>query len=103
MNKDEVFRWMCSRQDAGESIPVVINGGGFQLLDPDTTIPFDRDDDYEDEVEILEKGSEYGDFRDLLPSSEYEGMEFVRIRHRTKYGQENMDIEIGTWDLDLTQ
>lgn len=90
------------------SVPIVVNGGGFTWITPND-LQTDEDkyldalfgEDYDDEVEVLSGGEEYEDFADFLSDDVYKDMTFVRIHHNNSYNQENMDIQLGVWDLDF--
>ena len=112
--------------EEGCSIPMVVNGGGFSWFSPsddvDTILDgkkemkhFKEDgvewdeeiylslpmfDGYSEDVTILSKGEEFGDFKDCM-GEEYEDMTFIRIKHNTGYNEENQDIQIGVWDYNF--
>lgn len=105
---------------------MVVNGGGFSWFSPsddvDTILDgkkemkhFKEDgvewdeeiylslpmfDGYSEDVTILSKGEEFGDFKDCM-GEEYEDMTFIRIKHNTGYNEENQDIQIGVWDYNF--
>ena len=98
MKKQELLDWIKSEQKMGSYIPVVVNGGGFSYLSPDDELEL-SDDEYEDDIQVLKKGDEFSDFYHILSDDEYVAMTFVCIKHKTGYNQENMDIQVGTWDF----
>ena len=100
MKKQDIFNWIETEQAWGNSVPVVINGGGFSYISPDDEVSFVNDDDYADEIEVIRKGEEFADFKSCLSDEEYESMTFVRIKHNTGYNEENQDIQVGVWELD---
>lgn len=98
MKKQELLDWIKSEQEMGSYIPVVVNGGGFSYLSPDDELEL-SDDEYEDDIQVLKKGDEFSDFVGYLSDDEYVAMTFVCIKHKTGYNEENMDIQVGTWDF----
>lgn len=101
MKTSVLFAWMREQQKQGNSIPVVVNGGGFSWITPDDDVDslILPDEDYASKIEYIEKGEEYGDFKQVLDDIDYEGMNFVCIKHENGYNEENFDIQVGVWDL----
>lgn len=100
MTKKELTEWIENENNQGNAVPCVINGGGFGYITYDLTgwcSEFAHDDEYADEVEPIAKGEEYEDFRECLDADEYNAMQFVRVRHRNGYNEENFDYQFGIW------
>lgn len=103
--KQELEQWIIDANNVGYSVPCVINGGGFTLINDWqhsielTGVPLSEDDDYDDELEYLKPGEEFEDFRYFLSAEEYDGMVFVRVPHNTGYNQENFDLQFGIYEI----
>lgn len=99
MKKQELLDWIKSEQEMGNSIPVVVNGGGFSWLSHGDKLEL-PDDEYYDDIQVLKRGDEFADFAANLSKVEYDDMTFVCVKHKTGYNQENMDIQVGTYDFE---
>lgn len=103
--KQELEKWIIDANNAGYSVPCVLNGGGFTWVNDwadgieQTGNSLSKDDSYEENLEYLKPGEEYADFRKCMEDEELEGMRFVRVRHCTPYNEENFDYQFGIYDI----
>lgn len=99
--KKELIAWLRDNAAQINSVWVVINGGGASLVSPDEVeglIEQIEGEDYNEPV-VLEKGTEYEDFRQVMDADEYDGTDrFILVKHANSYGEENNDIQIQNWD-----
>lgn len=96
--KNELSNWLREVSEAGNSVYVVVNGGGISLVSPDETENLIAD--INGEIEMLNKGQEYEDFRDAMSEEEYDGTEsFILVHHCTGYNRENFDVQIQYYEL----
>lgn len=98
MEKQRIFNKIMCETNMGNSIPSVINGGGFSWVcnDAEDFIKGISGEDYADPM-LLEKGEEFADFKDFLSGEEYEEMTFYVFKHRNGYNQENNDVQVGIY------
>lgn len=103
--KADLEKWIIAANNAGYSVPCVINGGGFSWIKDweksveTTGLSLTDDPDYDDDLDYLEPGEEFADFKQCMEPEEYENMIFVRLNHDTGYNQENQDIEFGIYEI----
>lgn len=98
MEKQRIFNKIMCETNMGNSIPSVINGGGFSWVcnDAEDFIKGISGEDYADPM-LLKKGEEFADFKDFLSGEEYEEMTFYVFKHRNGYNQENNDVQVGIY------
>lgn len=104
--KSELEKWIIAANNVGYSVPCVINGGGFSWIKDweksveITGLSLTDDSDYDDDLEYLDHGEEFVDFKQILSPEEYESMIFVRVNHYGGYSKENMDLQFGIYEID---
>ncbi len=93
--KQELEKWIKEVNNDGYSVPSVLNGGGFSWINDWEE---GKLDDYFDEIQVLQHGEEFPDFKFFLSDEEYNEMTFVRVAHKTGYNEENFDYQFGIYE-----
>lgn len=91
----------------GNSIPMVIRGGGAGWLSSEEDVVNAlNDDDYFDEIVFVSPDEDedvyewaMANFRTFLTEDELKEMAIVCMEHDTGYNQENFDIFFCVWDF----
>ena len=103
--KQDLEQWIIAANNVNYSVPCVINGGGFSWINDwqhsieQTGKSLSEDDNYDDELEYLEPGEEYADFRACMSDEELDGMVFVQVNNWNDYNEENMDLQFGIYEI----
>lgn len=99
--KDEFCEWLKAVAEEGCGVWALCNGGGLSFIRPDDIggLIANLYDDFSDDIERIEKGDEYEDFKDCMPADEYEGTECFFCFSYIGYDQANHDYQIQYWTL----